>query len=151
MAGVVGVVLLCGSGGRREAESATSSRHDGLAADSCASWRQPHHPTRFLHLLHLALCSISFNFGLHNLDNSSAAEALYTQQLTAITERLMATGAKLAYVLTTPYMPDRYFGNMVVEQLNTIATGLMQARGIPVIDLYSRVTAFCGAVYKNCR
>lgn len=62
----------------------------------------------------------------------------------------MLTGAKLAYVLTTPYMPDRYFGNMVVEQLNTIATGLMQARGIPVIDLYSRVTAFCGAVYKNC-
>jgi hypothetical protein len=44
--------------------------------------------------------------------------------------------------------PDRYFGNMVVEQLNAIAGTIMAANKIPVIDLYSQVTAFCGQVYK---
>lgn len=94
--------------------------------------------------------AISFNFGLHNLDNSSSAEATYLSLLTNFTDRLLATGSKLIYITTTPYMPDRYFGNMVVEQLNTLATGLMAQKGIPVADLYSRVTSFCGDVYKNC-
>lgn len=49
---------------------------------------------------------ILFNFGLHNLDNSSAAEQLYSQQLTNITQRLVATKAKLLYATTTPFMPD---------------------------------------------
>ncbi len=44
--------------------------------------------------------------------------------------------------------PDRYFGNMVVEQLNTIAVGIMAQHSIPVIDLYTHVTSFCGQVYK---
>jgi hypothetical protein len=44
--------------------------------------------------------------------------------------------------------PDRYFGNMVVEELNTIATGIMAQHDIPVLDLYSQVTKFCGQVYK---
>jgi hypothetical protein len=44
--------------------------------------------------------------------------------------------------------PDRYFGNMVVEELNTIATGIMAQHDIPVLDLYSQVSKFCGQVYK---
>ncbi len=42
--------------------------------------------------------------GLHNLDNSSSAEALYSQLLQNFTQRLLQTGSKLAYITTTPYM-----------------------------------------------
>jgi hypothetical protein len=65
-------------------------------------------------------------------------------------ERTQPTGAKLLYVTTTPFMKDRFYGNMVVEQLNAIAVPIMQQRGIPVADLYSHVTSFCGAVYNTC-
>lgn len=98
---------------------------------------------------------VSFNFGLHNLDNSTSAEELYGQLLSNFTDKLLEKGSRLGwkqivYVLTTPYMPDRYLGNMVVEDLNRIATGIMQERNIPIADLYTRVTDLCGQVYKNC-
>ncbi len=93
---------------------------------------------------------ILFNFGLHNLDNSTAAEALYEAQLGNITRRLVATGATLVYALTTPFMPDKTQGNMVVEQLNDIAKRVVAPHDIPVLDLYSVVTDHCGKVYENC-
>ena len=93
---------------------------------------------------------ILFNFGLHNLDNSTAAEALYKTQLVNITERLVLTGASLIYALTTPFMPDRTQGNMVVEQLNEIAKQVVAPHDIPLLDLYSVVTNHCGKVYENC-
>jgi hypothetical protein len=42
--------------------------------------------------------------GLHNLDNSSAAEQQYGDLLQNFTSRLLQTGSKLVYVTTTPYM-----------------------------------------------
>ncbi len=69
--------------------------------------------------------------GLHNLDNSSSAEALYGELLANFTDSLIqkvGPKTKLVYVTTAPYMPDRYFGNYVVEDLNRIATGIMSAR-----------------------
>jgi hypothetical protein len=96
---------------------------------------------------------ISFNFGLHNLDNSTSAEQEYVALLTNFTDRLVETKApktKLMYISTTPFMKDRYYGNMVVEQLNDLAKPVMAARGIPYVDLYSHVTQFCGNVYNVC-
>lgn len=95
----------------------------------------------------------SFNYGLHNLDNSSAAEALYGTLLAQYADSLLArvpSPEHLVYITTTPQMHYRYVGNMVVEDLNRIAIPIMTARAIEVVDLYSHVTAFCGAVYKNC-
>lgn len=93
---------------------------------------------------------ISFNFGLHNLDNSSTAEATYAQLLANFTTRLLAEETKVMFVTTTPYMPARWFGDMVVEQLNALAVAIMAKAAVPVADLYSHVTAYCGAVYMNC-
>jgi len=95
---------------------------------------------------------ISFNFGLHNLDNSSSAEQTYATLLANFTDTLMIRQpqAKLVYVTTTPYMPDFVMGNHVVEDLNNIAQNIMATRNIPVLDLYHHVTAFCGDFYYNC-
>ena len=94
---------------------------------------------------------ITFNFGLHDLDNATAAESEYMEQLVNITTRLQATGAQLLYITTTPYMPLRLLNNTVVEDLNAIANVVMAARGVPVLDLYTLVTDHCGAVpYEDC-
>lgn len=47
-------------------------------------------------------------------------------------------------------MPLRTLGNTVVEDMNSIARDVVGAHNIPIIDLYSLVTAKCGAVYTNC-
>ena len=94
----------------------------------------------------------SFNYGLHNLDNSSAAEAQYASLLANYTDSLLARvpASRLIFVTTTPQMQYRVHGNTVVEDLNALALPIMAARSIEVADLYSHVTAFCGAVYRNC-
>jgi len=59
-------------------------------------------------------------FGLHDLcstdptkgqlctkQHSAVCLSLYQQQLTNITSRLVATGSKVMYVTTTPFMPLR--------------------------------------------
>lgn len=95
---------------------------------------------------------VSFNFGLHDLDNSTAAEAFYAAALANFTARLQAKqpAAKLAYISTTPFMPQQYYGNNAVTDLNAIAQRIMAAAGIPYLDLYAHVTARCGAKYSAC-
>jgi len=93
---------------------------------------------------------ITFNFGLHDLTNTTHCEQLYKDQLTNITQRLLALDTKLLYVTTTPYMPLRTQGNVVVEDMNTIASDLMAEYNIPVLDLYKPVTDTCGEVYTSC-
>jgi hypothetical protein len=83
---------------------------------------------------------ISYNFGLHDLGGTEG----YESALTNFTARLLQTGAKLAFVSTTPFMPDYYHGNTIVEQLNTIAQGVAAAAGVPYLDLYHWITAYCG-------
>lgn len=94
--------------------------------------------------------AIVFNFGLHNLGNSTEAEAEYNRELGAITDRLAQTGSKLLYALTTPMMADYNEGNHAVEDDNRMATAIMTAHSIPMVDLYSIVTAHCGKVYVDC-
>lgn len=119
---------------------------------------------------------ITFNFGLHNLANDTASLEMYTAQLTNITTRLLATNAKLVYILTTPMMPTCCLGgpllpsgegaprpncaandtknfykcNDVVQELNDRAKAIMAPHNIPVVDVYSTVTGICGATYVNC-
>lgn len=95
--------------------------------------------------------AIAFNFGLHNMNNSSRCEALYREQLTNITGRLAALGTKLLYVDTTPFMPLRTLGNTVVEDMNTIAKEVVSKHiSAPIVDLYGEVTKTCGKVYTDC-
>eukprot|EP00658_Telonema_sp_P-2_P021523 TRINITY_DN18574_c0_g1_i1.p1 TRINITY_DN18574_c0_g1~~TRINITY_DN18574_c0_g1_i1.p1 ORF type:complete len:213 (+),score=35.10 TRINITY_DN18574_c0_g1_i1:282-920(+) len=119
---------------------------------------------------------IAFNFGLHDLDNRTAAVNKYTSQLANLTDRLRATEAKLQYHLTTPMMPkccdgaplnpagegaprphcarnetqNLYNCNGVVSELNQRAVRIVHDRGIPVVDLYRAVTDVCGGTYVNC-
>lgn len=93
---------------------------------------------------------ISFNFGLHNLNNGSAEEGAYEAALVAFTARLRRTPSKLVFVATTPFMPLRYYGNTAVEDLNAIAARVMAAAGVPYADLYKHITARCGDVYTAC-
>lgn len=94
---------------------------------------------------------ITFNFGLHNLDNSSRCESLYHDQLLNITTRLAALKTKMLYITTTPYMPLRTIGNMAVEDMNSIAGKMATENKIPILDLYSSVTDVCGKVYTDCK
>jgi hypothetical protein len=93
---------------------------------------------------------ITFNFGLHDLYNTSANYAAYEAALSNFTARLKQTSSKLLYVATTPQMAQQWYGNEAVLQLNAIASRVTAAAGIPFADLYSHVTKRCGAMYTNC-
>ena len=99
---------------------------------------------------------ILFNFGLHNLDNSSEAKAKYREELTNITTRLLATDAKLIFATTTPFMPDTLQGNPIVPDLNKIALEVIDGKGIEVLDLHKLVMEQCSPPpthtepYVNC-
>ena len=93
---------------------------------------------------------IAFNFGLHNLDAAPAAERAYEALLTNFTARLVATGSRLLYVATTPFMPDHWRGDTVVEDLNAAARRVMATAGVEYADLYAHVVARCGANYTSC-
>jgi lysophospholipase L1-like esterase len=80
--------------------------------------------------------AITFNFGLHNLDNSSAAESAYEAALTNFTARLLRTGSRLLYISTTPQMQQQWYGNNAVTDLNAIAKRVTAAAGVPYADLY---------------
>ena len=93
---------------------------------------------------------IMFNFGLHDLDHKTSSEDLYKSQLLNITNRLMATGAKLMFALTTPFMPLTTIGDTVVADLNRIATEIMTNKNIPILDLHKVITDHCGELYTYC-
>ena len=95
---------------------------------------------------------IFFNSGLHNLDNSTQGLAAYSSQLGQIVAGLkrLQPQATLVWGTTTPFMPDKTAGNFAVEQQNAIAAKIMAANRIPSVDLYARVIARCGELYKKC-
>lgn len=95
---------------------------------------------------------ILFNFGLHDMDNSTSGEATYRKQLTNITTRLLATKSKLIYATTTPFMPYASVGNNVVAELNKIALEIMAPypNRIEILDLHKVVTDHCGLNYTTC-
>jgi len=100
---------------------------------------------------------IQFNFGLHNTaapgkakPGQSGYPKDYAPQLTLISDALLKTGAKLLFVLTTPY-PYNVKTNKIVVELNDAAVSIMSARNIPILDLYTAVTNVCGEVpFWNC-
>lgn len=94
--------------------------------------------------------AITFNFGLHDLTNTSANYALYESALTNFTIRLQETSAKLLYISTTPMMEVQWFGNNAPTDLNAIAKRVMAKAGVPYADLYNHITAYCGARYSSC-
>jgi hypothetical protein len=88
---------------------------------------------------------ILYNFGLHDIDNSTAGEAT-----------IVATGAKLIYATTTPFMPMTTIGDDVVADLNSIARDVIKGKSIGLLDLHEVVMETCSpppahtAPYTNC-
>lgn len=99
---------------------------------------------------------IHFNFGLHDLkhvdskgnnssnpeDGQQAPPEKYEEQLSTITEKLVATGAKLIFATTTPIAPETNKPLRKPEyppQYNEIAKKIMQKHQIAINDLF----AFC--------
>ena len=118
---------------------------------------------------------ILFNFGLHNLnDTTPESQATYKQQLTSITLRLLQQPQhqhnnnsklklkrpQLIYATTTPFMPAATTtrGNHIVDELNQIALQVMEhiqqtvgdPSSISILDLNQLVHDHCGIVYKSC-
>ena len=132
---------------------------------------------------------ISFNFGLHDLGGTDG----YESALTNFTARLLRTGAKLAFVSTTPFSEAarQWMGHggaaaegcpPLLLQCRTTTTGtrssssstssrsvrapaaagvdfqqtvspplagVTAAAGVPYLDLYHHITAYCGANYSS--
>lgn len=122
---------------------------------------------------------ITFNFGLHDLGNTTTDVATYTTQLSAIADRLLRTNSSLLYIYTTPMMPDccdgapllpssegapppqckrgaaaKYPCDSVVARLNQAAAVVMASRNISTLDLHQVVTDVCAPQpphrYVNC-
>eukprot|EP00040_Diaphanoeca_grandis_P010557 m.54100 g.54100 ORF g.54100 m.54100 type:complete len:420 (-) comp21866_c0_seq1:347-1606(-) len=107
---------------------------------------------------------ITFNFGLHD---GAVTNDTYITNMNNVTEYLIATAkatasgtkkaARLIYFLTTipggsnsvPGEPVSPSDKRVIE-LNAIATTIMNANNIPVVDLYATMTA-CGDACKACQ
>ena len=107
--------------------------------------------------------AVLFNFGLHDLSNSTRCETEYEQQLANITSRLAAASgmaplpvpagahSKIGFVLTTPFMPLRLLNNTVVEDMNALQVAACAKNNIPTVDLYGAVAAHCGPIpYVDC-
>lgn len=98
---------------------------------------------------------IHFNFGLHDLKRVIAATGAasrnpedprqaelprYETQLTAITDRLKKTGARLIYAATTPVPAAKLNPHRDPEDVlryNAVAARVMKERGVSVNDLYA--------------
>jgi len=76
----------------------------------------------------------------------------YAKELAAIVKLLQAfsasTGAKLAWVQTTPYLCTAKQDGCV-QNLNNQARAIMAAANIPVVDAYSAVVSQCGPAPKQ--
>ena len=104
---------------------------------------------------------IYFNSGMHNLvvngtpgsgtvPGQSGNSSEYAGQLANVTARLVAlaasTGTKLVFGITSPMLCDAQSDAVITGTLNTAATSIMAAAGIPTVDLHAAVVAKCGPV-----
>lgn len=96
---------------------------------------------------------VYFNFGIHNMGNSTfpgqtGQIANYAAGLANITARLKAyaaaTGAKLVFATTTPQMCSAAADIIVNSTLNPQAGALMAAQAVPIVDLHGAIVAACG-------
>lgn len=90
---------------------------------------------------------IHFNFGLHDVVRVRAGAVrtppgVYAANLRRIVERLRRTGARLVFATTTP-VPGRTENpprdEADVEEINRLATALMNELGIPVDELHTLI------------
>lgn len=106
-----------------------------------------------------------YNEGLHNLwprvNTTDASGATWAAVLANWTDVLALPGPggakppSLIYSPMTPMMAQRVCNppgvpQHNVEALNALALQTVRAKGVPVNDLYSVITGFCGAEYKKC-
>jgi hypothetical protein len=99
---------------------------------------------------------ISFNFGLHDLaqDIEFLSVSKYTEYIMNITDRLLATEAKILWVATTPVPTDANLEPKRtpedVIRYNAAAAAIMAEKKVPIDDLYGWVIKRCGPNYKTC-
>lgn len=90
-----------------------------------------------------------FNFGLHNLHNTSTPGqsgpiAEYAPYLDKIAARLASLkNVKVLFGITTPEMCDAQL-DAVVQANNKDALAIMQKHGVPTVDLHAAITGQCG-------
>jgi len=96
---------------------------------------------------------ITFNFGLHSLDNPPTTEtetiANYTRELRYIASRLISRSKRVLWVTTTPVPynvtqgPKRH--NADVRRYNQAASTVMRAANITQCDAYTAIMSHCNA------
>lgn len=85
---------------------------------------------------------VTFNFGLHSLDNPPTSEtesiANYTRELDVIARKIKARAKRVIWVNTTPVPANVTIGpkrhNADVRRYNQAATSVMRAISIPTCD-----------------
>ena len=84
---------------------------------------------------------IHFNFGIHDFNNSSTADA-YSQRLERLVERMKQTKAKLVFASSTPSpaRADRKPDAATIAELNTAAAEIMKKHDVAIDDLYTAIT-----------
>lgn len=82
---------------------------------------------------------IHFNFGIHD---RATPLADYAKRLEELLERMEKTGARVVWASTTPIPddPNKKQSSASIVERNEIAATLMEKRGHPVNDLFSKVT-----------
>ena len=108
---------------------------------------------------------IHYNEGLHSLyprtNTTDASGVTWAAVLSNWSDVLALPGPggakppSLIYAPMTPMMAQRVCNPPGVpahnvEALNALALQTVRAKGVPVNDLYSVITGFCGAEYVNC-
>src|SRR5262245_33018457 len=95
---------------------------------------------------------VVFNCGLHDIKFKNGKYQVepekYEKNLKEIVTRIRAKGAKVVFATTTPIDDERHKNRKTgfdrkdadVKKFNEIATKLMKAESVPMIDLYAVVT-----------
>ncbi|XP_065651420.1 uncharacterized protein LOC100209737 isoform X2 [Hydra vulgaris] len=100
---------------------------------------------------------IIFNFGLHDIDylekypEEHSNIDHYTQNIRKIKEKLLATGATLAFALSTPVTFNKKKDDLI-KMYNHAAKLVMQEKPyVLTVNLHKLVTKHCGhAPFENC-
>ena len=102
---------------------------------------------------------IYFNNGMHStglqgapwlVPGQSGAPAAYPAELDVLTAGLVAyaaaSGSKLIFGLTSPFLNNATIDASISATLNPAAAAIMASHGVSTVNLYSAVVAKCGAV-----
>jgi len=82
---------------------------------------------------------IHFNFGIHDTGTEGITPEVYRENLTQLVGILEGTGARLIWANSTPLTASWGKRSAGVIELNQIATNIMVAHKIPIVELYELV------------